>query len=282
MPKYSAIMNKMLHDGLCIATSTFKNYSTLSDFCTSLKSQTDTNFHVFLTDVSPEPKKVDLPSFVSCYTAENKGYASAVNNGIREALKQGYSQFAIVNNDILFDKNFVKNTRKVITEKPKSLIGGKIYYAPGFEYHKDRYTRNDIGNVIWYAGGHIDYNHAWAVHRGVDVVDTKQFNQMEPTGFITGCLMCFDEKLIETIGLMDESYFLYYEDADYSARAIQKDIPLYYDPSLIIWHKNSQSTGGSGSDLHVRYQRNNRLKFALRYAPLRTKFHIVKNFILGK
>ncbi len=91
--------------------------------------------------------------------------------------------------------------------------------------------------------------------------------------------MLFDIDLINKIGFLDESFFLYFEDADYCIRALNKNVKLYYDPSIVIWHKVSQSTGGSGSDIQVRYQTLNQLKFGLRYAPLRTKIHLIKNFI---
>ena len=91
--------------------------------------------------------------------------------------------------------------------------------------------------------------------------------------------MLFDKKAFDRLGFLDEGYFLYFEDADYCVRAKNKNIKLYYDPSVVIWHKVSQSTGGSGSDLHIRYQSINQLKFGLRYAPLKTKLHLIKNYL---
>lgn len=272
----------MLHDGLCIATSAYQNYSTLPEFFDSLKKQINTRFHVYLTDVTPEPQTISIPSFCTLLHSQNKGYAAAVNNGIQMGLQSKYNKFCIVNNDVIFAHDFVENALESLNNNPGTLIGGKIYYAPGYEYHTSRYKKEDRGKVLWYAGGAFDYDHAIAIHQGVDEVDSAQFSEFKKTEFITGCLMCFDKTVIDDIGLMDESYFLYYEDADYSARANKCRLPLLFDPSIRLWHKNSQSTGGSGSKLHMQYQRKNRLKFALRYAPLRTKFHIIKNYFLGE
>jgi GT2 family glycosyltransferase len=94
--------------------------------------------------------------------------------------------------------------------------------------------------------------------------------------------MLFDKSVIDKVGFWDESYFLYFEDADYCVRAKRKGIKLYYDPSINVWHKNAQSTGGSGSSIHVKYQKENRVKFGFKYAPLKTKFHLVKNFLFAK
>ncbi|KXK10835.1 MAG: hypothetical protein UZ22_OP11002000596 [Microgenomates bacterium OLB23] len=163
---------------------------------------------------------------------------------------------------------------------PRSLIGGKILYAKGYEYHKNRYEKSELGKVLWYAGGIMDWPNAYTLHRGVDEVDKGQYDRFEATEFVTGCLMCFDDALIKAVGPMDESYFLYYEDADWCARTARAGLQLYYDPSIVVYHKNSQSTDGPGSKLHEDYQKKNRMTFGLRYAPLRTKLHLLKNSIL--
>ena len=133
--------------------------------------------------------------------------------------------------------------------------------------------------MLWYTGGSIDWAHAITPHRGVDEVDEGQYDVFEKTEFINGCLMLFDQSVISRVGWWDESYFLYFEDADFCVRAQRKNVSLYYDPSIVIWHKVSQSTGGSGSKLHVKYQERNRLRFGLKYAPFWTKLHLVKNYL---
>ena len=94
--------------------------------------------------------------------------------------------------------------------------------------------------------------------------------------------MLFDKSVLDKVGFWDESYFLYFEDADYCMRASKVGVRLYYDPLLVIWHKVSQSTQGSGSTIHVKYQTKNRLKFGMKYAPFKTKIHLLKNFIFDR
>ncbi|PJE63810.1 hypothetical protein COU89_01195, partial [Candidatus Roizmanbacteria bacterium CG10_big_fil_rev_8_21_14_0_10_45_7] len=124
-----------------------------------------------------------------------------------------------------------------------------------------------------------DWKNALTLHRGVDEVDKGQYDKAVRTEFITGCLMAFDESVIQKTGYFDEKYFLYYEDADYCERAKRTRVPLIYDPSLIIWHKNSQSTQGAGSVFQQRYQKKNRLRYALNYAPFNTKLHVLLNYV---
>ncbi len=267
---------------LAIITVVYKKYEHLTEFFQTLDHQTDPDFRVYVIDVSPEMQDLKLPSYALRIHADNKGYAHGLNVGYECARADGLDQFMFVNDDVAFDTTTVACAKSSIHEHPQSLIGGKIYYYPGNEYHASRYTDKDRGNVLWYAGGDIDWNHAQAHHRGVDDVDTGQFDRVEETGFITGCLMMFDSKLIDKAGKMDGTYFLYFEDADWCQQIKQAGLRLFYDYHIRIWHKNSQSTGGSGSKLHQAYQRRNVVKFGLRYAPLRTKAHLLLNYLRGR
>lgn len=266
---------------LAIITVIYENYTVHDDFLASLRNQTNKNYHLYCIDVSIHRNTIDhkcIPAEV-IYT-ENKGYSYGVNKGLKKALEDGLNNFCVINNDIFFKQNFIKNSLNSIVNHPSSIIGGKIYYAPRFEYHKNRYQKSDLGKVVWYAGGSVDWNHALTPHIGVDEVDRGQFDSFKEIEFVNGAFMLFDKSVVNKIGFWDESYFLYFEDADFCVRAKRAGIKIYYDPKIIIWHKNAQSTGGSGSLLHQKYQRINRLRFGLKYAPLKTKLHLIKNYLL--
>jgi len=262
---------------LAIITVVYKNYTVLEEYFASLEKQGDNNFKLFIIDNTEKPEDINLPPYASVVHTKNKGYSAAVNIGLTEAIKNNLSLFTITNSDIIFDKNFVKHALVAFEKHPRSLVGGKIYYAKGFEYHKGRYSKNELGRVLWYAGGHISWEHALTPHRGVDLVDAGQFDQEIKTGFINGCLMLFDKDVYDLVGPWDESYFMYFEDSDYCVSAMRLGVELWFDPTLVVWHKNSQSTGGAGSDFHAKYLKKNQLKFGLKYAPLSTILHLVKN-----
>lgn len=269
---------------LAIITVFYNNYPVGFNFLKSLANQKKQNFHLFVADLSDKKEAnlgyiyQSLPFIgekITIINAPNRGYAHGVNLGLKMALGKNYTKFCVINNDTYFKNNFVDRVWQGFDKKPHSIIGGKIYYAPGFEYHQNRYQKKDLGKVIWYAGGFFDWKNILTPHRGVDEVDKGQYMKMEETEFVTGCLMLFDKKVIEEVGFWDESYFLYYEDADFCWRAHLKKIKIYYDPKIIIWHKNSQSIQGSGSILQQKYQRKSRLKFGLRYAPWQAKIHLL-------
>ncbi len=204
--------------------------------------------------------------------AENCGFAAGNNLGIKKALSFDSSHIILVNNDTVIDKNAILElVRFSMTDNTIGLVSPKIYFAPGFEFHNNKYLSAERGKVIWYAGGDIDWNNMYAKHRGVDEVDQGQYNSNTETDFTTGCCMLIKKKVIDEIGFLNEKYFMYYEDIDYSMKVRSKGLKAYYYPQAFIWHKNASSSGRPGSPLHVYYQTRNRLYFGMKFAPFRTK-----------
>jgi len=253
----------------------------LQDFLLSLKKNQTGSIKLFIADLSQNLEiKQDYGFKIQIIPGKNKGYAYGVNLGLKAALSQNFNQFCVLNYDIYLDNKFVKQVLNRFKTSP--FFGGKIYYARGYEYHKNRYQNKQLGKVLWYAGGKINWAHATVTHRGVDEVDSNQYNKLETTEFIPGTLMAFTKRVIDKVGFWDERFFLYYEDTDYCVRAQKQGFKLTYDPKIIIWHKNSGITGGPGSAIHIKYQRYSRLLFGLKHAPLRTKIHLLVNFLIKK
>lgn len=270
-----------MEEKIAFCTVNYKHYKLTEEFLECFYRQNDTNYHVYIADLTPENerKRIVKKNNVTVIPGQNNGYGFGINLGFKQAVRDGITKFVVINNDVEFKKNFVELVRKSISRNSGKLIGGKIYYAVGYEYHREKYRPTDLGHVLWYAGGKIDWKNVYVSHRGVDVVDKKQYDKLEKTDFITGCLMLLDKKTLDKTGFFDESYFMYYEDADFCMKAKRANVDLIYDPSVAMWHKNGQSTDGSGSAFQTKHIEANRFKFGLKYAPFRTRLHLIKNKI---
>jgi len=266
-----------------LITVNYNQYQLTREFIDSLETvKNASDLTVFIADVSTKKEDFKIgkyPMKVVIKPLPNKGYAYGINEGTKYFIKQGIDKFCAINNDIFFDRNFSIEAHRGFEKA--DIFSGKIFYAPGYEYYK-KYQKKDIGKVIWYAGGVNDWKNVYTAHRGVDEVDKKQYEKFEETDFITGCMLFFNKKVMDKVGFWNEKYFLYFEDSDFCERAKRSGFRLFYNPKIIIWHKNAQSTGGSGSLLHKKYQRKNQLIFGLKYAPFRTKLHLIKNYLLRK
>lgn len=210
-------------------------------------------------------------------TRSNLGYAGGNNFGIKYALKNNFDFLVLLNNDVLVDQDFLTN---LIKETNKyDVLGPKIYFAPGFEYHHDRYQEKDRGKVIWSMGGQMDWNNIYGSNISIDEVDHGQFTQVEEKiDFISGCCLMASRNVFKKIGALDEKYFMYLEDVDFCHRAKINGFKMACIPNSIIWHVNSGSTKGPG-DLQNYFITRNRLYFTFKYAKLRTKFAVFRESI---
>ena len=210
----------------------------------------------------------------------NLGFSGGQNLGIKHALENGADYVAILNNDVLLSEDFIVELLKTFVEKKDcGLVSPKIYFAKGHEFHKDKYSESELGKVIWYAGGKMDWKNLLAFHRGVDEVDMGQYDNFGETEFASGCCEMIKREVFEKVGLFDEKYFLYYEDNDLSQRAKKAGFTIYYQPKAKLWHLNAGSTGGSGSTLQDYYITRNRLLFGFEFASFKTKLAMVRESV---
>lgn len=217
----------------------------------------------------------------------NKGFAGGFNRGIDYAYIWGADYLLIINNDTAVKDADLLN--KLIetaqTGSEIGLVSPKIYFAPGFEFYKNKYSKKDLGHVLWYAGGRFDWNNIKATHRGIDEVDEGKYNKVEEVDFASGASLLIKRELIENVGLFDEKLFAYLEDVDFLKRAKAKGFKIFYNGKVAIYHKVSQTTG-IGSPATDYYHSRNRLILGFRYGKLRTKFALLREafriFLIGR
>lgn len=265
----------------------YKNISETENTVLSLKSLATENLSIKVIlvnnsteDISFLDKKTNSPLVVINNT-KNLGFAEGCNIGIKEAQKNNSQYVLFLNSDTLVSKELLLKLIESCKSKKIGIVSPKIYFAKGYEFHTERYKKNEQGSVLWYAGGKIDWGNVYASHRGVDEVDHGQYQIQEETDFATGCCMLVNIEVFNTIGLFDPKYFVYFEDVDLSIRAKRAGFDVLYVPNAHMWHKNALSSDKPGSPIHVYFQTRNRYYFALKYAPFKTKLHILKELAIN-
>ncbi|MBI3397003.1 glycosyltransferase family 2 protein [Candidatus Woesebacteria bacterium] len=210
------------------------------------------------------------------YQKENLGYVGGNNIGIRNSLNYGANYVVVLNNDTVVEKDFlIYLVESAESKKNVGVVCPKIYFAKGFEFHKDRYKKDDLGKVIWAAGGKIDWNNIYGKNIGVDEVDHGRFDASTEVDFAPGTCLLLKREFLEKTGLFNEKYYLYMEDVDLCIRGINMGWKIIYQPKSIIWHKVARSSS-IGSELNDYYISRNRMLFGLKYASLRAKFALVR------
>jgi GT2 family glycosyltransferase len=269
---------------VAVVTVNFNTEQDTLDFLKSLKhvKTPDISLDIIITDNGSKtpfkiPENLKAENIKLILSDKNTGFTGGYNIGMKEALKRGADYVLIINNDTIIDPDMIKNLLTVLDSDPEiGVTTPKIYFAKGHEFHKDRYKPNELGKVFWFAGGHTDWNNVMSIHRGVDEVDHGQYDKTEEIEFATGCCMMFKREVLEKVGLLDDRYFLYYEDADLNERVRRAGYKVYYVPTAVLVHVNAASTGGAGNVLHDYFISRNKMIFGMKYAPLRTKLALFR------
>ncbi len=268
---------------VAVVTVDFNNHRDTKEYLESAKNLDTEGLNMLWlvvdngSDVSVRDVIEKFPHVIWKQTGKNLGFAGGFNIGMKYAKEWGADFILIINNDTLFpDRNLLKKLIGVFETNPKAgLVSPKIYFAPGYEFYKDKYTKNDRGNVVWYAGGSFDWNNVKSVHRGIDKVDKGQFGNTERTNYITGCCVLVKREVVENVGYFEEKLFAYYEDADWIERVKRAGYEQWYTGSAYIYHKVSRTTGigSSWSDYLIT---RNRLWIGNKYAGFRTRFALFR------
>lgn len=161
---------------------------------------------------------------------ENVGFARAVNQGLRQGYEQGCDRFLLLNPDTLFDPNFLQQLDAVWTGSSAPVIAPRVMYA------------NDP-SAAYYAGGHFDYGYVFTPRHdpyseGVNIKTVE---------YASGCCLGITRAVLEKVGLLDESFFVYFEDADLCLRLQSFGYSIYYVEHPYLLHKSGASSGGEFS-----------------------------------
>ncbi|OGJ16002.1 MAG: hypothetical protein A2632_01480 [Candidatus Pacebacteria bacterium RIFCSPHIGHO2_01_FULL_46_16] len=262
------------------------NQHKLSDRCLfslSKVHEAGFKFSVFVVDNGSAknyhlPSKLSKKRFFLLRSDANLGFTGGNNLGIHAAIERFDSEFVLLlNNDTEVEAQFLCELFTCIEARPRmGIVSAKIFFTPGKEFHKRSYTQTERGNVLWYAGGSVDWQHLVAFHRGVDEIDRQQFAGQERSDFATGCCALIRREVLEKAGFLDRRYFLYLEDVDLSMRARLFGYQIGYCDAAKVWHANASSSGGSGSSFQQYYQLRNRLYFFFRYGTWIVRLRVLK------
>ncbi len=197
---------------------------------------------------------------------DNYGFSYANNAGIRRAKEWGADAVLLLNNDTEIADTMLKELLACAVRHPDSMIAPKIYYS-------------DDRKRIWSAGGSVSPVIRKVRHIGLNQEDRGQYEEERRIFFATGCCLFLPMQVIARAGLLDERFFLYYEDTEYSFRLRKLGIDIFYCPQAVMYHKVGASSRGADSPLCAYYIARNwllcsRLRQGRRY-PLFLVYYVI-------
>jgi GT2 family glycosyltransferase len=213
----------------------------------SIYSQSYQNFEIILVDNNSKDDSLsfvrkNFPKVKIIENKENVGFAEGNNIGFKQA--KG-NLIAMVNPDAELEQNWLSLLVSVLESSEEiAAASGKIFYLDG---------KNDE-NKIFCTWSKINTFSATPVN----------FYHNEPLSevdYLSGSALIFKKNVLEKIGLLDKTYFLYFEETDWCARIIRLGYKLIYVPNAIAWHAVSPL---SKSDEKIYYMERGRVRFALK------------------
>ena len=182
-------------------------------------------------DNSEKYIRKNYPSIVIIRNEKNHGFAGGVNDGIRYAISRQADAVALLNSDAIANQDWLEELWIAMQKHPEAgITTGK------FLKQKPKNEIDSTGDLysIW----------GTAYPRGRGEQDTGQFDDKrhEFVFGATGGASLYRVKMLNKIGLFDETFFAYYEDVDISFRAQLQGWKAIYTPKALAYHGLSKTS----------------------------------------
>jgi GT2 family glycosyltransferase len=237
-----------------VVTVLYQSAEVLPGFFESLESQTHNNFLVYCVDNASTDGSAALCAqrglpYVPIVNDHNLGVAAGNNIGIRAALDASCDYILLLNNDVVFGPDMFARLLEGARRHDADMVTPLTYFA-------------DPPDTVWCAGGAFNRIIGYkSVHHGGGIKDTGQFKVDRRVKYSPTCCVLAKTKVFRTVGLMDERYFVYWDDTDWMWRAFQAGVSLWYVADATLWHKVGSLTGGKQSDFSIHYGARNMAYF---------------------
>jgi len=243
--------------GVAIVVVNYHSQELIGRLLDSLAAQVRLPYRVVVVDNSETPDTVLLeqrfPAVVVLRSEHNLGFAGGCNRGIDYALERDFSFILLLNPDTRAEDDFLSPLVQVLERYPAyGMVGPKIYAD----------TPAAPRSRIWNCGGKLNW---WLGGQRRLLPDAPPGVPVQPVSYLSGCALLLRSQAVREVGLMDERYFLYFEDLDYVQRFLRAGWRVGYVHGAELIHQVSATTTVH-SPAYVYYFARNRVWFMRRWA----------------
>jgi GT2 family glycosyltransferase len=197
-------------------------------------------------------------------TTANLGFGGGNNIGLRHALSAGDADYVwLLNNDTIVRPQALSAMVDRMKAVPEAGMCGSTIL-----YHDDHQIIQSLGGARYLkwagVGVQLGANESWPINVRAESIEKEM-------SYVSGASMLISKQFLETVGLMEESYFLYFEEIDWAKRAAGR-FKLAYAPNSIVYHKEggtigSSQSGRTRSPKSFYWLTRSRLRFTSKYYP---------------
>lgn len=190
------------------------------------------------SDGSASMVKEDFPAVSLIGNDENKGFSKANNQGIRSS---GGDYILLLNSDtIIMDRSVLDRWVELMDARPEAGASGcRLVFPDGSHQVGDAGFRPALGSLFNYSFfiSHISRDRL----RGLFLTSGRKTGEMT-VDWICGAGLLVRRSVIERVGLLDESLYMFAEDIEYGCRITSAGFKVYYLAGLEIVHLQSGSS----------------------------------------
>jgi GT2 family glycosyltransferase len=183
------------------------------------------------TDESVATVKAAYPGVDIVQIERNLGFAAGMNVGIRASVQKGSAYHLLLNNDTVLAPHMVDNLIEQATMQPEVGI-----CVPRISLASDP-------RILWSAGAEWTAFPPRVRMIGYLKADGPVHDNMRYLKQATGCCLLVKDVVFSKVGLLDEDYFMYFEDYDFCQRVTAAGYRILYVPRAELRHKVSRSLG---------------------------------------
>lgn len=204
------------------------------------------------TDGSIEAIEAKYPDIVLIKNKENRGGSGGFNTGIKYMLeKDTYKYIYLLDNDVLLDGNSLYElVKEMELDNDLGIAGSKIYVM-------------DIPNQIQELGAWIDWNKGYILPNKKGHIENDEIIENVAVDYVPACSLLARTDAIKKAGIMDEKFFLYWDDIEWGYRIKNKGYKVKAITSSKVWHK--MGVANKTSTLTTYYFWRNRIHFFNKY-----------------
>ena len=181
-------------------------------------------------DGSGDKIALEFPEINYIKNTKNEGFTGANNKALKIILKQNFDYALLLNNDTQVNPNFLCHLEARMSSD-KNLAATQPLIL-------DLQNKN----TIWNAGGSLNTFFCFFKTKYSRTTYKPKLKIDTSTQWISGCCVLVNIEVIKKVGLLDNRFFAYFEDADWSIRMTNLGYKLGVAPESIIYHLKSGST----------------------------------------
>ncbi|MCB0254177.1 MAG: glycosyltransferase family 2 protein [Anaerolineae bacterium] len=190
--------------------------------------------------------RISFPEIEIVETGINLGYAGGNNVGIQRALAAGAEAVCILNNDVIVEPDFLAPLLAALQGQPDVGVVTPLVAEQG-----------EKGGHVWALGSAVNWRTAEVMrrHGGEPVAPWLQRASFE-VDVASGAAMLVKREVFERVGMMDEAFFLYFEEVDWSLTVRQAGYRILAVPTSVVWHRVSATLGTTSPAIDYYMLRN--------------------------